>query len=133
MDKSGQELEFDLGDGPSACYLLFWRGRVIYVGQSRNVWTRLGMHWNNSLRIARVGRGYSSQGPKTEIRFDRVRIIPCSIERLDSEEQILIQRYLPEHNVLLKRQTRVPGLAQTSFYQQLLKRNQRPKYRSIHV
>lgn len=65
----------------SGVYFLHLEGRVVYVGQAKNVWQRLGQHM--------------ADGQK---RFDSVSFIPCSLARLDKTERRFIQKFLPDEN-----------------------------------
>ena len=65
----------------SAVYVLLLQGEVVYVGESQNVYTRLGNH------IKDKGK-----------RFDTIRILPCLEHRRHYWEAVLIYKYQPLFN-----------------------------------
>jgi len=65
----------------SAVYILLLQGEVVYVGESQNVYTRLGNH------IKDKGK-----------RFDTIRILPCLEHRRHYWEAVLIYKYQPLFN-----------------------------------
>jgi hypothetical protein len=65
----------------SAVYILLLEGEVVYVGESQNVYTRLGNH------IKDKGK-----------RFDTIRILPCLEHRRHYWEAVLIYKYQPLFN-----------------------------------
>jgi hypothetical protein len=83
----------------SGCYALVSAGRVVYVGQSRNVLLRLST-WRNNLRRFTQGKNidYGSTSNKV-IHFDRVRLYPCPRAELDVLEDELILLWDPELNI----------------------------------
>lgn len=93
---------------PAACgvYLLLYRGKVVYVGKSTNLFARIGQHYNNMLRVRKGLRPHYGPGVtsnKVTVRFDQVKFKPCAKEDLDKEEIRLIQEFLPSHNVMHNR------------------------------
>ncbi len=91
-----------LRDGLSGVYLLLREGRVVYVGQSVNLFSRVAVHWRVKLG-ARRGLPMKDRWQPPAIDFDEVRFKRCAKDALDKEEFALIQRYLPQHNVRLNR------------------------------
>ena len=62
-------------------YFLLKRGAVVYIGQSANVFTRIGQHMRDAVKL-----------------FDAVSYIPCEAALLDSMETLLINVYKPPLN-----------------------------------
>lgn len=60
-------------------YLLMLNGRIVYVGQSVNVFSRIHQH---------VGKK----------KFDQVRLLPCKREDLNDLEGFLIRALMPDQN-----------------------------------
>lgn len=83
----------------SGCYALVREGRVVYVGQSKNVLSRLST-WRNKLRRFEQGKNidYPSMS-RVVIKFDRVKVYPCARAELNSLEAELILLYDPELNI----------------------------------
>jgi hypothetical protein len=65
----------------SAVYILILEGVVVYVGESKNPYSRLGTHVKD-----------------TKKRFDTIRILPCAEHRRKYWEAVLIDRYQPLFN-----------------------------------
>ena len=65
----------------SGVYVLILGGIVVYVGESKNVYSRIGAHVKDSNK-----------------RFDSVRILPCQEHRRKYWEAVLIDRYQPLFN-----------------------------------
>ena len=65
----------------SAVYILILDGVVVYVGESKNPYSRLGTHIKD-----------------TKKRFDTIRILPCAEHRRKYWEAVLIDRYQPLFN-----------------------------------
>lgn len=63
----------------SGIYFLIRDGRIIYVGQSRNLASRLATHAQSRV-------------------FDRWHAIPCEVERLNEVESAYIRLFLPDDN-----------------------------------
>jgi hypothetical protein len=66
-------------DGVCGVYFLILNGRVVYVGQSVNVYQRIGQH-------------------STQKKFDSYAYIPCEKSMLDRLESIYIYFLMPEFN-----------------------------------
>lgn len=112
--------------GPSGVYLLLRKGEVVYVGQSVNIFQRIGNHWQV---YQRHQRGTLRQGSTflAVIAFDAVQIKPCPEDELDAEEKRLIQRYLPKHNICHNRPSSDPptpkiDISQLDFIKKFVKK-----------
>ena len=70
---------------PPKCgiYFLLKAGRIIYIGKSTNVLSRLGQHANS-------------------VDFDTFTVAECDIEVLDFVENVMIAKFKPELNKKLK-------------------------------
>ena len=82
-------------------YVLAYQGRVVSVGKSTSMYSRIYTHrnlWNQR----RKGKQVPSWLPSSVkgMLFDAVYIQPCSLEALDGIEQEMIRRYQPKYNVL---------------------------------
>lgn len=121
--------------GPCGVYALLRDGKVVYVGQSLNVFARVATHWNNLRRALRGKRVSSGTWQDVVVNFNEVRFKRCSEGDLDAEELKLIQRYIPQHNHLMKRPVnplagRIAGLPCIQALAELSdKRAQRPLHR----
>ena len=104
MNESDQFLSISVRSGVCGVYLLLLEGKVVYAGQSVNVFARIGVHHQTMVRL-RKGLRVSPHAMKAEafVAFDEVRIKQCAKRDLDKEEIVLIQRYMPQHNTLMKR------------------------------
>lgn len=91
----------------SGCYALIRQGRVVYVGQSKNVFDRLSQ-WRNRLRRFQAGKNidYISQSNMV-IYFTSVRMYPCPSSEMAALEKELILLYDPEHNIRKPYKSRV--------------------------
>lgn len=89
---------------PSGVYMLVWRGRVVYVGQSTNVLSRVSTHRNNYERALKGKPTYASRwmGSTRVIRFDKAFVKFCEVRELDRLELELIAKHKPEFNVQLR-------------------------------
>jgi excinuclease UvrABC nuclease subunit len=83
---------------PSGVYVLLRQERVVYVGKSKNIFSRLAKHYMNQQRVLRGLPAYNREREGPVIRFDDVRVKFCAVDVLDREEVKLIQQYLPQHN-----------------------------------
>ena len=119
---------------PVGVYVLYWRGKAVFVGKSINLFGRLATHLQQ-LRRAREGKSiYSGKGPVIE--FDDCAVQWCGVEDLNRIERELIQRLQPEHNIdhtppisiahlpsmkeLLNRQRRGPVVARRRIVQTMM-------------
>jgi hypothetical protein len=67
------------------------KGKATYVGQSTNIFNRLGTHiGNNTVR---------TNGGNRVLNFDRIRIYYCEWNRLRDLERELIRKYKPDNNI----------------------------------
>ena len=88
---------------PSAVYVLLWEGRVVYVGQSKNVYARVATHYQAVVRARKGLRQAANYTGPAAFRFDKVMIRWCPKRDLDRLETELIDRFRPEHNVIVRR------------------------------
>lgn len=89
---------------PSGVYMLVWRGRVVYVGQSINLFNRLARHRTN-YENALKGKPAPMTGSPNEhrvIAFDHALVKFCQKEELDRLELELIAKHKPELNINLR-------------------------------
>ncbi len=98
-------VHFALSHGTCAVYLLRWKGKVVYVGKSTNVFARIAYHYQ---QLTRKRRGlqqslYLMNSRVVIVEFDEVCVKPCLKADLDAQEIKLIQEYLPQRNILMKR------------------------------
>ena len=63
-------------------YLLIYQTEIVYVGQSRDVYSRLPIH-------------------AMDKQFDRFTIIPCPLDLLNELEAEYIVKFAPRYNVML--------------------------------
>ena len=128
MNESDQFLSISVRSGVCGVYLLLLEGKVVYAGQSVNVFARIGVHHQTMVRL-RKGLRVSPNMMKAEafVAFDEVRIKQCAKRDLDKEEIALIQRYMPQHNTLMKRveQPRhFDSLAAQPFFQEFMRKTE---------
>ncbi len=86
----------------SGVYALVCQLRVVYIGKSINVLSRISTHRNNMRRKIR-GKPTSLSVQRPVIIFDRVFVRFCPENELDMWEFRMIDKYKPEMNILLKR------------------------------
>lgn len=88
-------------------YALVSKGKVIYVGKSKGMLARVYTHRQNWI-ARRRGRGIPDWlTPVKGILFDEIHVCPCSLDRLDSVEREMIDRYKPKYNEQLKTQEKI--------------------------
>ena len=81
----------------SGVYILSWRGRVVYVGQAKELLTRIYTH--RCLRRQQIaGRKMTEKTRLRPIMFDKVEVIPLALSDLGRVERELIAKYRPEYN-----------------------------------
>lgn len=83
----------------SGVYALVREGAVVYVGQSKNMLTRISAHRSN------WGRKSTPAWLPPSCRgmlFDQVFIQPCRLDQLNALEAEMIFRYRPRYNVRIK-------------------------------
>ena len=83
----------------SGVYILAFKSEVVYVGQSKSMYSRIYTHrnlWNQSRR----GKQHPSWLPNSVkgILFDEVWIRPVHVDQLDAVERELIAKHRPKHN-----------------------------------
>jgi hypothetical protein len=91
------------GVGTAAIYVLVWGERIVYVGQSTNVFARICSHRNRLLRYKKGKKSYNRNDWDRVIHFDRVWVRFCAKDELDYLELEMIRKYNPEVNILLRR------------------------------
>ena len=87
---------------PSGVYMLVWRGRVVYVGQSVNVLSRISTHRANYERALKGKPPRTHTNESRVIRFDKAFVKFCEVRELDRLELELIVKHKPEFNVQLR-------------------------------
>jgi hypothetical protein len=77
------------------------QGRVVYVGQTKNVFWRIAQHHVNQKRRKRLTytQEFSNSGQHARIAFDEVLVKWCEKRELDHHEIEMISKYKPEGNV----------------------------------
>jgi hypothetical protein len=96
----------------SGVYILLYRGKVVYVGQSVKMISRIYAHRSNKDRSSRQGAILPSL---RGITFDKVFVMPCVREDLDAVERALIDAYKPRHNVHYKYPTPITAAIELSI------------------
>lgn len=93
---------------PSGVYALCGAGEVLYVGQAKNVYQRLTVHWNARRAPAR-NKLYASltfltpADPRVNvIPYDRVLVKWVPVDDLNRIERELILRLRPKYNIQLR-------------------------------
>jgi excinuclease UvrABC nuclease subunit len=107
---------------PSGVYLLLLRGTVVYVGKSKNVASRLAEHYRSLVRYRKGKPNRPAQPWLDVVLFDQAKVKFCLEEDLDREEIVLIQRYLPQYNKLMKRPPPRPGFENLPAIADLIRR-----------
>lgn len=88
-------------------YALVSKGKVIYVGKSKGMLSRIYTHRSNWV-ARRKGRGVPEWlTPVKGILFDEVHVRPCRLEDLDRLEREMIDKYKPKYNEMLKTQEKI--------------------------
>ncbi len=80
-------------------YVLVLKGRVVYVGKSKSMLVRVYTHrqvWS-AKRRGKVPDWLNVKG----ILFDAIYVQPCAEDRVDALERQMIDRFRPEHNILV--------------------------------
>ena len=111
-----READFvDLPIFPSGVYLLLSSGRIVYIGQSVNLFARISKHRSNLVKY-REGKPIlgHSVGERRVVIFDQVKVYFAPIKELDALEFELINRYQPAANIRLKRR-RVTNIDLSKF------------------
>lgn len=85
----------------SGIYVLVKRGVVIYVGKSKNLYSRIYTHKHFANRGAK-GKAVPSWLPVKGMQFDEVHIRYCHVDDLDALEAETINKYKPHYNTNLK-------------------------------
>lgn len=81
-----------------AVYVLVLKGEVVYVGQSRSIYSRLAQHyWGMGRKRDRRQFGLS-EGENERIEFDEVWLRWANMRNVDTLEREMIHRFKPAHN-----------------------------------
>lgn len=91
------------GISSSGVYVLVWGERIVYVGQSVNVYARICSHRNRLLRYRKGKIGHNRPEWDRVIHFDRVWVMWAAVDELDHLELETIRKYNPEVNKILRR------------------------------
>lgn len=94
-------------------YALVSHGRVIYVGKSKRMLSRIDQHRAAYSAKRRKGANASWITDTLGIpglTFDEVHIRPCRLEDLDAIEREMIDRFQPQYNVRLRTPGRLPEI-----------------------
>jgi hypothetical protein len=81
---------------PVGVYVLYWQGKVVYVGKSLNIFGRLSTHFVQMRRRLNGAAPYAQHQPP--ILFDDVGVKWCTVEEINRVEIGLIARYRPRYN-----------------------------------
>jgi hypothetical protein len=76
-----QWVEHHLARPPAGVYMLLLRGEVVYVGQSEDLFSRIGHHFRERDKV-----------------FDGCRYTPLPLTDLDAAETALIAQFRPRYN-----------------------------------
>ena len=89
---------------PVCAYCLLRKGRVVYVGKTKNVFTRIGQHWMKQTSRRRSMKDYFSKtwAARERMVFDEVLVKWCEKRELDHWEMTLIHRFNPEYNIQIR-------------------------------
>lgn len=85
----------------SGIYVLVLRGTIVYVGKSKNLYSRIYTHRSMYNRKRRGGAA-PDWLPVKAIKFDEVHVRPCHVDLLDKLEYEMINLYKPKYNQMLK-------------------------------
>lgn len=92
-------------------YALVKNGRVIYVGKSKRMLTRLDQHRSaySAKRQGKMSWIIENLGIPG-LLFDEVHVRPCLVDDLDMLEREMIDRYQPQYNVRLRTAGKLPAV-----------------------
>lgn len=79
-------------------YVLLFKGKVIYIGKSKCMLTRVYAH--KSLHKRRPGSDVPKWLPVKGIEYDEILVRPCALSDVDRLEQEMIKLYKPRYNVM---------------------------------
>lgn len=77
-------------------YMLVYKRRVVYIGKSKCMLTRVYAH--RSLHKRRPGSDVPKWLPVKGIQFDEIWVRPCTFDEIDKIERELIALYKPKFN-----------------------------------
>lgn len=81
----------------SAVYALYYKGELVYIGQSKQLLIRLYQHKNNYSRTRRDKPVMAGSSAKA-ILFDEIKALPVERGMLDAVERELIDKFKPRYN-----------------------------------
>lgn len=88
--------------GLAGVYYLHWRGKLVYIGKSINVYYRIAKHYANMQRRRRgLARSLHNIGDALYLDFDRVEVEFCSVDALAFNERQAIKKYRPLNNIMM--------------------------------
>lgn len=109
----------------SGIYALVHKGKVVYVGKSKYMLTRVYQHrcnWGRSLK-----GNLPSWAPVKGMLFDGIFVRPCSLDIIDELEYEMINLYKPKYNVQLKEPTKVTEVRIGNVVLTLAQPNRKPE------
>lgn len=118
-----------LKDGVAGVYALLYRGEVVYIGKTINIFSRVSDHYRGMQRKRRgIKPPFGTRHIDIPI-FDEVQAKRCRIHDLDKEEIALIQKYRPRYNIKMNREPIHDklDLTQQPFFLNLLAKKAVPK------
>lgn len=99
----------------SGIYALCAKGEVLYIGKSKTMLARIYTHRNNWIAKRKKGKIAEWLSEVKAIHFDEVHVFPCSVHELDHVERMMIDRYRPRINKLLKQDGKVTTPVEVNF------------------
>ena len=105
---------------PVGVYLLCAAQEVLYVGQSKNVYRRLGTHFTTRQRERRVRILGEVTDITTQVKipFTHAMVRFCTERELDDLERMYIERYRPKYNAsrppVRRLKVKIEGLAEAA-------------------
>lgn len=90
---------------PCGVYCLVWKGEAVYVGQSKNLYSRIGEHLRKRGKERRKAteRIWLTPGDhRREMRFDEVWVKWCAVHELERLELTFIKQLKPRWNIQVR-------------------------------
>lgn len=89
---------------PAGIYALFWKGELVYIGQTKNAFRRIATHVNGYKKKNYITKDYFTPGDVRgkEIKFDRCLVRFCAVSELHRLETQLIYKYKPKYNTIVR-------------------------------
>lgn len=113
----------------SGIYILVKRGVVIYIGKSKNLYSRIYTHKHFANRAAK-GQKIPAWLPVKGMQFDEVHIRYVHVDQLDAEESAAINKYKPHYNTNLKNGLKVKAPISLSIGGEVIQLNAPPRPQS---